>query len=627
MINKIAQIIPQKKLPRGMDYFDYIIPKNIKILPGQLVDIPFKKSTLKGLVYALKDKSDFPHVKELLGVDKDLGSLGPYLLPMVNWFSENYYYSKGSTLDLFLPAVLKRKVTIAEKLEPAEFAELKITDKVKDISQQILQKKNAKYLLFPFENKLKNQLYLELCKNIFKLDEQILILFPQVQKLKEFYKYLSKDLRQQTQIITADLNTSKARHLSAWQQVYKNEKKIIIGTRSAVFFSFSKLNTIVIDDVHSSDYKQWDQNPRYEVINFLQKLQSLVNCNLVLSSLTPRVEDVHLAKDQKYQMIKLGQFKKNKLQIVDLRQERQVQFTYLSNQLLEKLKTSKKALLIVNKLGEYSYFLCNDCGYEATCPHCQLPMSVDANYLKCHRCQTKMSIPLKCPKCQSVNLKKLGLGLEQIKKTLQNLLNKKVCDVKEQGYEQEADIYLTTGQNLAENIFANIDLLGFVYIDSLVHLADFNSNYKLYSFCQEIVQQSIGQNKNVKILLQTAFSDNLAFQALNLGYEEFYKNEIENRQMFGYPPFAKLIKIFYQHHDLAVSKKEAWRLFETIKNDILQVDGKITEPYLYYAQKVRQRYRWQIALFLPNISSQKENKLIALIPEYWTIDKNPLDLL
>src|SRR5690606_456559 len=48
-----------------------------------------------------------------------------------------------------------------------------------------------------------------------------------------------------------------------WHKVLKNEFKVVIGARSAVFLPFRALGLIIVDEEHENSYKQYDPAPRY----------------------------------------------------------------------------------------------------------------------------------------------------------------------------------------------------------------------------------------------------------------------------------------------------------------------------------------------------------------------------
>lgn len=648
---KVAQIIPIKKLPRQLDCLDYYIPASLEsqIKPGVFVNIPFKKQTIQGIVREIKTKTEYSEAKEILSLNERLGQTLPYQLALIEWFSGYYYFSLGSTAKMMFPDVLKRRVNVSPDEATAGQIRLAENKKIASLARQLFKSNDKKFLLFPYDAEWRDLLYMDLCEKAIERSGQILILLPTRQKLSEFVEKLSNALRRQAVVLTAELHASKARYFRAWDAIRKNEKKIIIGTRSAIFAPLIQPEIIIIDAAHADDYKQWDMTPRYETVRVAQKIQELTGCKLILSSLSPRIEDACEAKAEKYKLISLGAKNQDKVVIVDLKQERKNDFTYLSEKMLAAIRASiavgKRALLIVNKKGEYSYFFCEDCHYEACCPECELPLTVDGSNLVCFRCGTRKQIFLECPNCHGANLKRLGIGVDQIKRELEKL------------FPGQNNIEVSTGQGLDEKSFLNLGLLGFVYVDSLVYLADFNSNFKLFSFQQELIQRLRRFFPEGQVIVQTCFPENLAFASLNQGYDHFYRQEIESRKQFGYPPFRTLIKLFFQHHDLAVCKKEAFDLYEKMKKlasfsmsrplrlaSIRQSSRsgrtggetgsgqenrkvKIIEPYLHYTQKVRNRYRYQLVAFLDDVNQREEQAIFKPVPEYWTIDKNPIDLL
>ncbi|MFH0988112.1 MAG: hypothetical protein V1763_01940 [Parcubacteria group bacterium] len=618
---RIAKVIPNKKLPRGMDFFDYIVPDGLTtIKPGDLVEAQFRNRTLVGAVDSFVDKSEFDNLKEIVG--RLEYSLPSYQHELIKWFSANYYWSAGSTLSMILPEAPKRAVKIKEQSPFGIGAQQLTTDKeISKLSEQIMCSGDNKFLLSPFSWQKKTLFYVELCRLAVKSKKQILILFPQIEKVVEFGNHLPIDLRGQAAVLTNELYTSKARYFRTWQEINRGEKLIVIGTRSAVFAPLAKLAMIVADDAHSVDYKQYDQAPRYHALEVAGKIQELTGCKLILSSLTPRVEDYLTAKNGRYKQISLGSLSTEKIKVIDLSSERKKKFTYLTDELMDALEDTasknKNAVLIVNKKGLYGYLRCNDCGDEANCPECGLPMVVETEReLCCHRCATRLPMYVSCPKCQGTDLQRLGVGIESVKKQLADKFDAK-----------SALINVCTGAGLPLSSWNNVGLLGFVYVDSLAYLADFNSNFKLISFIKELSQTCRSFNNDVQIILQTCFPDNQAFKNVNQPYATFYKEEIALRESFGYPPFATLFKLFFQHNDLKICEKEAQDLFAKLKPAIEAAGGKINEPYLHYIQKVRKRYRYQVVIFLPPMPLEKENALLKDVPEHWSIDKGPTELL
>ncbi len=626
-----ARVIPVTKLPRHLHYFDYAVPDNMlaNLYPGTMVNIPWKNFFIKGVVKDLASASSFEKVKAIKNIDTRI-TLLPYQLKLVDWFAQYYYYSAAGILKIILPE-LPKKAGLSRKEEVfVPFKKLSIKKDLKAVSDQVLREKSGGYLLFPYNYDYKIKFYLDLCERVVAEKKQILILFPQIYKVQDFYQYLPESLRCATEVLSSESHTAKNRYFEAWKRMRTGEKKIVLGTRSAVFAPLLRPELIVVDDAHAEDYKQGDQNPRYEVVNVAQQIQELTGCKLILSSLAPRIEDSFVAKEKKYKLISLGEpFKKIKVLDLNDERKRQKRFTYLSEEMLlsleDNLARDKRAILIVNKKGLYSYFFCEDCGYEALCPHCKLPLILEkTNELVCHHCQYAEKIPLLCPKCGGVKLKKLGMGVSQVERTLRELFGSAVVEYdsgKKQSFFNNS-IIVSANLNLPELVWQNVGLFIFCYVDSLVYLADFNSNYKLYSLLTENFSRINGQ-QSAKVLVQTCFPENAAFKYLAEDYKAFYKQELLARETFHYPPFSRAIKIFFQHHDLSVCEREARDLYLKLRGRF-----EVTEPYLYYHQKVRKKYRYQlVVLILKQISVEKENQLLKDIPDFWIIDKNPVNLL
>ena len=627
-MSQIIKIVPLQKMPRDKGFFDYKVSGQIakNITPGAVFEVPFGKRKLQSVFYRFETSSPFDKLRELEEVNV-LGQLPDYQLKLIDWFSKYYYYSPASTLILMLPAIPKKKQSLSINQLLVSYKKINLTANTKKVANDIWTSPEKKYLILPNSQELKTKVYLQLVNKAIEENKQIVLLFPQVEKVKSFYQYLDPSSRKHTCVISSEVQRSKNRHHQLWQDISDKKYNVIVGTRSSVFAPLQNCHLMIVDESHSEDYKQWDQTPRYNVVKVIKEIQNNLNNKLILTSVTPRIEIVYEAKKLGYKYISLGEDAKVNLSVVDLSHERQKGFTYLTDKLIKSIdlqvKKEKQSLLIVNKRGLYSYLLCQDCSWTAKCLSCEMPLIINAeNKLECRNCEKKGPVPLACPRCEGANLKPLGIGIEQISRTLKKEYG---WTCSEDVESKTAQVILSTGQNITEGSWGNVGLLGFVYIDSLVYLADYNSNYKLYSFIKTIIN-SAGSNVN-EIILQTCFVNNLAIEHIKLGYTKFYKDEIEARKAFNYPPFSNVIKIFFQHHDLDICEKEARHVYKELKQSVEKLGGRITEPYLYYLRKVRKRYRYQIAIVLPKISQKEEEDLLSAVPSHWMLDKDPKDLL
>lgn len=616
-----------------MGVFDYQagdIPLG-ELTSGRIVNIPFKGRQIKGMVVKIKNESDFENIKPVLSPDSTLTAVSVWQRELINWFSQYYHYSLSSTLELFLPAVPKRKV----ESKPLNKVEIQrgfffADEKIKKFAEQIIAEKNKKKFLFlPCDLQNDYAFYSEMAGAVIRENRQALILFPRKDALAEFCRFLPEKLRAAATIFTSGSAVSKNDYFRRWREINDGQKKLILGTRSAVFAPFCDLGLIIVCESHSEDYKQYDQTPRYEAVNVAKKIQKLLNCALILSSQVPRIEDAYRAREENYSLVSLPRERPRPIRIINLLEESKIKFTYLSAYLIDKIKETlslnKKALLIVNKKGEFSHNFCEDCGFEAICPECKLPYVFENGKLNCYHCKINQTAFAVCPKCGGANFKQFGVGIKSIANELKKIFGGAVA-IENDDIKKCRLVLVSNMQNIAPKFFRDVVLLGFVYVDSLIHLADFNSNYKLYSNIKSLACRFLSFCPEGEIVAQTFFPESGAFKNLNNDFKDFYNDEISARRNYCYPPFSVLLKLIFQHHDEKIAEREASELREKLQSKFKNQDVNISEPYRHYASRVRKRFRFQIAVFLP-FDSKIESELVREIPDYWIIDKNPIDLL
>jgi len=622
---QIGQFIPLTKLPRNLGCFDYQVESKLaaQLKLGQVIKIPFGKRQVWGCFNGFITKSNFANIKTIEKIEP-LTELDEFQLEFLNWFSKYYYYSLGSTFKLMQPELPLKKQGAREskeKIDDFVKIDLKTNIQAQKLANTILTGTEKKYWLADFDKSLKWSLYLELIKNSTK---QIFILFPEVSSAQNFYQSLPAEIQAESRLAIGDSMKTKNKAYQIWSDIKNSKCKLVIGTRSTCFYLTENIGTVVVDSAESDDYKQWDQAPYYDSIEVLRQAQSILKNTLILTTTKPRIDDTFVFKQEQYQYISLGEKQKQNIVIVDMKKEQKRKFFFLSYQaeaaLDDCIEQNKQALIIVNKVGLFSKLVCSDCGYEAHCEKCELPLMVnEQDELECRHCKLTTKTPIACPKCGNIKLQGRGAGLAQIKKELSQLYT---CS--EDLTNKKAQVLLSTGQYMNISELKNIDVAVFAYFDSLIYLTDFNSNFRLYNFVQNVIE---GLNKPQKIIIQTHFPDNEVFKYINNDYSILYNNEILSRKEHNYPPFCTLIKLFFQHHDKKICSTEADRLYVELLPRIKSISGSITEPYLYYLNKIRKRYRYILTIKLPPCDLNKENEMLSVVPDFWSIDKNPKDLL
>lgn len=102
----VARVVTELSLDRE---FDYLVPPDLasRVRAGSRVRIPFGKSQRVGYVIGLKAASEYPDLKEIIGVEGDRAQIPDALLKLADWIAEYYCCTKEQAVRALLPAVVR----------------------------------------------------------------------------------------------------------------------------------------------------------------------------------------------------------------------------------------------------------------------------------------------------------------------------------------------------------------------------------------------------------------------------------------------------------------------------------------------------------------------------------------
>lgn len=109
-----------------------------------------------------------------------------------------------------------------------------------------------------------------------------------------------------------------------YRKITEGKSKIVIGTRSAIFVPFNNIGVIIIDEEHTSSYKQ-ENHPRYNAKNIaIWRSNSFINAQYYQVVLLPSLESMARAGNKVYELLTLttrvGSSTLPKVQIVDMKE-------------------------------------------------------------------------------------------------------------------------------------------------------------------------------------------------------------------------------------------------------------------------------------------------------------------
>ena len=646
--NKTAEIIPVTNIPYSqLQIYTYSIPSFLeeKIKIGQLVEIFFRRRKIKGVVIKInsgKNKTLSQELKikkiklsPILRLDGSEIVLSKTQIELAEFVSGYYHTSLGLAIKTILPPVTKREPR--KKIE-FDFSEENSTalkkhtladSEIKKLSQKLL--KNKKTLFIHNLTVARHQVYLGLIKKIISRNRQVILLLPDNFDLQQFTGFYIKNFKEEN-VATLSGELTDAQFYRQWKKINDNKAKLIIGSRSAIFAPVKKLGLIILDDEYSSNYKQWDQSPRYHTRETALELAKITGSKIILSSPSPSLESFYGIKSKvEFILISpnpsllrrgkvtppLSKGGQGGVRVIDMNQEQQKRnFSVFSDELkdnlIEQLKNKKQIILFVPRRGFHTLTLCHDCGYIVECPRCRSPLvSLQNKNLICRRCNFQIKTPSRCPVCQSAGIKSFGAGADKVREEIKGVISNaaaefnsteltkrkkrlvRICRLDSDAVKNKKsqykvyndfaggkiDILIGTQMVLKNWNLSNLGMVGVVSADSFLNFPDFKSQEKSF----QILKQIALQNQNgAKIIIQTRHPENKVFKAILSGnLNKFYRQELASRKIsFGlnYPPFSQIIKLIHQNKSARLGERNAREMYKVLKNRIAETEKTTPSP-------------------------------------------------
>ncbi|MBU4360256.1 primosomal protein N' [Patescibacteria group bacterium] len=555
--------------------------KKIKI--GQIVEINLRNKNISGLVLKIeKNKNTKYKLKEINKILYPEILITKQQTKLIDFMFDYYLSAKSISLKSILPIVPK---------------------KYKNIKKSSYAKASE--------------------------DKQKLILVPEIELID---KVISEKKLDEKKVLKIYSGIAKTKLFKNYLDILNGQEKIIVGTKISVLLPFSNLSEIIIYDEPNWNHKQSDINPRFDAREIANWLTNQHKCKIKFIDSMPSVEKYY--KNTRLRQGYGGQAKtlKKNIIIINLKSERlKGNYSFLSEKLVAEIKNNlaqkNKIFIFHNRKGLANYVFCEKCNYVFKCPECALSLAYHSNdqQLHCHSCPYKTEIAPFCPKCQSSELKFKGQGVEKIKNELAQEFNNakiQIFDKKTKLSNPNYDILIGTEFALNKINFTQFNLIAFTNFDQLLYHPDFRASEHAWQIFHKITAPA----PEAKIILQTSEEENFVIQSIGQNKPElFYKTELENRKIFNYPPFVKLIKLSFQD----IREKNV--IYKT-KKIALEISAKggpafggknieVLGPLENHPKKIRNKFKYNIILKTPLNFEVK--KLLKFIPNDFVVDVDP----
>ena len=348
-------------------------------------------------------------------------------------------------------------------------------------------------------------------------------------------------------------------------------------------------------------------------------LATLHDAKVVLGSATPSLESYanYLSGKYAYALLteRYGGVEMPDIIISDTvrnvkRNERKLHFNKeLLDGIAERLERKEQVILFQNRRGYSPYMECPSCGWSARCPHCNVTLSAHQQRGKmvCHYCGYNEPIQRFCPNCKTTELKPMGFGTERVEEAVSELFPEaRVLRLdgdtatSSSAYNRiigafarhEADILVGT-QIVSKGLdFADVTLIGILNGDNLLASPDFRAEERAWQLIMQVAGRAGRRDKRGEVIIQTAEPQHSVYSMVG-DYERVTAKLLAERKQFGYPPFARIVKIVmrsgYKERLVALSLQ----LGEQLRG---RFGRRVLGPVAPLIDRVRGEYRVELML-------------------------------
>ncbi|MDL2363594.1 MAG: primosomal protein N' [Patescibacteria group bacterium] len=633
-----------------------------RLASGSIVEVGMQKDTVMGVISGPTGKPRFK-TKAIERVF-DLPPVPAHLLKLMSWIKDYYPAPLGIVTQQVVPAHFSEKQlkrseddnSLTATRRPSAELFVPIVEALSRLppltEQQVaalagMEERNS-YILHGTTGSGKTRLYIELAAKQLEADKSAIILTPEISLTSQLAENFRKIFGER--VIVVHSGQTPAERQKAWlDALLATEPVVIIGPRSALFSPVQKLGLIVLDEAHETAYKQ-EQAPQYQTGRVAAYLAFLTRASLVLGSATPSVSDYYIAEAKQKPIIKLDKLaQEHDYANVSVKMVDRKDFSlfnrspFLSQDMIKAVETAlargEQSLLYLNRRGTARLVMCENCGWQATCPHCDVPLTYhgDTHTLRCHSCDFKQPTPSACPDCGHASVLFKTAGTKAIFDEVQRLFpNARVMrfdtdNNKSERFEQhfeavhkgEVDILVGT-QLLAKGLdLPKLSTLGILLADTSLYMPDFSAQERTFQLISQVLGRIGRGHVAGTAVIQSYHPDHpVLIDAISGDYAKFYSREIADRKLFLFPPFCYMLKLTARRASAKAAESAAEKLRDEIQGHYkVRVEG----PAPAFYERFQGKHQWQLV-----VKAMDRSELLRIIdhlPANWSYDIDPVDLL
>ncbi len=473
----------------------------------------------------------------------------------------------------------------------------------------------------------KTEVYLEMMKN-----KKTLYLVPEVSLIPQLVRRIRERLGK-VEVGVYHSYMTPQRRIHEWLKAVHGNVDVLVGTRSAVFVPFS-WNLIVVDEFHDESFYQ-RENVVYDGVEVVKKMSEIFKIPVILGSATPRLEEYQNESIKKFHIKRI--FPPPSVKLINLREvKRKGSFAVETLELMDKVLSRKKRVMIFVRRKGFGRVYCEDCGYVVRCKNCDVSLThhISTKSFKCHICGYEVGAFDGCPICGGT-LRSFGTGTERVEHELKRYFPEKVVErvdreilkrpdsiisVLDRFSRGEVDVLVGTKMISKGIDVRGVGLMVVVDVDGMLSIPDYSARLRTFQLLVQTVGRAGREGEGSAIIQHYGMDEVLLKYILENDLGGFYEDELERRKLFSYPPYTDIIHVLYS----ANSKEFAKEMVENVAGKL--TIGEILGPSEYLLPRIKGKYSYHFLVKTDNVKGSLEEisyNINRLERRGWKVYVNP----
>jgi primosomal protein N' (replication factor Y) len=590
-------------IPGDLRFSYHIDPKG-EAAVGKRAVVPLGRRESTGYITASRESppEGIKEIKDIRRVVDKEAIFDERDMALAQWVAGYYLCGFGQALSAMIPSGRREASYSAfageEEIPPAP---LEMSAEQRKAMEAITEENPAasSFYLFGITGSGKTEVFLRSAEYFMRQGKGVIYLVPEISLTHQTAEAIGQ--RFGSVAATFHSRMSPAARFTEWMRIRRGEVRIVVGPRSAVFAPIRDLSLIIIDEEHDGSYKS-ENTPRYHARQVAMHRSRIEGARLVMGSATPSAEAWEImckgpqaepynqaapppaaqvpharrpegGRSASPSILRLDLTRRlsggspPEIYPVSLEHSEGCLSDELKNEIRKTARMGRQSILFLNRRGFAYFYHCRHCGFELSCKHCSVSLTWHKKLGRaiCHYCGYSEVPPQACPNCGSLEAGFTGFGTElieeEVSRTFPDLRIRRAdsdTTSRKGSLEETLDLFrsgafdiLLGTQMVAKGLnFPGVRLVGVILADTGLQLPDFRAAERTFSLLVQVSGRAGRYFPDGKVIVQTFRpKDPAILRACALDVDGFFKAELAQRKLLGFPPYSRLIRFTARSRD------------------------------------------------------------------------------